>query len=709
MLDFFTGSERRWNVLENENNPMNNYEDLIKQLLFLRGISPDKEHLFLHPSLDQLHSPFLLEGMQNAVSRIIQAMERKEPILIYGDYDVDGTTSVAILKNFFQDLNVEVDFYIPDRIDEGYGISDLAVEKIINNQTQLMITVDCGITARKQVEDMQEGRRIKGLPIDIIITDHHQVDPEKLPTTFSCINPHQPDSNYPFKNLCGAGIAWKLVYAIADTLDRKELAMKYIDLAAFATIADIVDLKDENRVIAHFGIEKMNTSPQPGLAALMAVAGNKTNVVDSMKIGYQLSPRVNAAGRMGDANIAVSLLTSRTLADANQFAELLHETNKERQKIQEEIYIQAIAVIEARAEYRNEPVLVVWGNHWHHGVIGIVASKLVDYYHKPVFVLAVVNGEAVGSGRSIAGYDLFEAMSEHKYLLTRFGGHAQAGGLTLESDLLETFRKDVNEQAKSMITEEMKIKEVRVDAVLGENVIQIDTVRLLQALEPTGQGNKKPLFLIEDAEIVEVRTLTEGRHLKLSIRKDSTTLACIGFGLGKMEQYLENQQKIDILGYLNLNEWNGRDTIQLQIEDIRLPKKACICNELMLAAVQRFELLDCDTEWLYNEVTRLCFPTSLFQLTRDDLASLYQFIRTKNMPNTKLEDLFLLSTKIKNKENHKIGFFKLMIGLMIFDELGLYSCSIQNDGLYKLSSVIVEGKVELEDSELYQTIAATFT
>lgn len=706
MQDFYTGEGARWRVAGSDDmtgmSPERDEQKLMSTILARRGVDAAGESAFLNPSLDDLHNPFLLDGMDRAVERIIKAIKGNEKLLVYGDYDVDGTTAVSILMNFFQDIGFAASFYIPDRADEGYGISEAAVAKIIASPVDVMLTVDCGITARHQVDAIITGRSITGKPIDIIITDHHQSDAESLPTAYACINPHLPGSGYPFKYLCGAGIAWKLVHAAAGRLGKPELSMRSLDLAALATIADIVELTGENRILARCGIEKMNRDPNIGLAALHAISGGKPGGVDSARIGFMMAPRINAAGRMGDATHAVSLMTTRNKDKAQKLAERLDAANRDRQEVQETVFRDSLKMIADNPSILMDPVTVVWGTGWHHGVIGIVASKLVERFHKPAFVLTLSEGEAVGSGRSIEGYDLFDALSSQNALLTRFGGHAQAGGLSLDTDKLEAFREGVNRHARSRITADMKMPTLELEGELGTELLTAKFAQKLASLEPTGQGNRSPMFLIRDAIVTECKTLSDGKHIRLKMTKENLSFACVGFGFGKLADHLQPDDKVDVAGWLELNQWQGRVTLQFRLGGMRLAEGARKRNRFMIEAVRRFESLDCDGDWLYNGINLSGQPKEAFFPAREDMTAVFRHFCKFPEKTCTVGELFLLSRTLTDSSGAPLGFFKMMAGLMVFDELGLFSLTLQPDGRYHLNKAKEAAKVDLGDSELLQ-------
>lgn len=704
MLDFYTGEGARWLVAGVEEElhwqPQTSMDDLMATLLSERDVPMAARDVFLSPSVDHLHDPFLIDGMRETAERLVRAIREQAHVLIYGDYDVDGVTAVSILKLFFAEIRFPVSFYIPDRADEGYGISEAAVQRIIDSEVDVLLTVDCGITAGRQVRAITEGRAARGKPIDVLITDHHQSSPDSLPQAYALVDPHLPDASYPFKHLCGAGLAWKLVQAVSTLLGQPELAMRWIDLAAFATIADIVALTGENRVLVAEGIARMNTAPNPGLAALHEVCGGKEGAIDVTRIGFAMAPRVNAAGRMGDAKRAVRLLTSKSLDAARALAQELDQVNRDRQQEQETVLTQALAMLETREVHTRDAITVVWGEGWHHGVIGIVASKLVDRFHKPAVVLSVSDGEAVGSGRSVDGFNLFEALSAQAERLRKFGGHAQAGGVTLAADQLEDFREALNRYAAPLITEQMRMPALLADAELGGSLLTVETARQLQALEPTGQGNRAPLFVIRQLEIAEVRALSEGRHLRISGWKDGVPLTCIGFGHGALAEHLMPGDTVDVSGSLALNEWQGRVSVQFRLAGVRLAQPARGFNRFMLEAARQVESLDCDEEWLYNGIVLSGQPREAFFPTREDLAAVYRYFRPFPEKICTPGELFLLARKLSGPSGGSLGFFRMMTGLMVFDELGLLSVTLRPDGSYRFGQPETVEKVDLEISEL---------
>jgi len=705
MESLYTGGTKRW-IVEDRDGELpficNDYPAFFRQLLRQRGIGSREEmERFLKPDARHLNDPFLMKDMDRAAQRVVQAIERRESVLIYGDYDVDGVTATSILFDFLRKTGLEPEFYIPDRTEEGYGISDAAVDAVCRSSYDLLITVDCGITAKEQAEAIKNRRIDAGTPLDIIITDHHQCHDETLPQVYAILNPHLPDCPYPFKYLCGAGIALKLVQAVGMIIGKSEAYREYLDLAALATIADIVDLTGENRVIASLGLKKINSGCCLGIKALMDTAGISDGAIDSRRVAFMLAPRVNAAGRMGDAKRAVRLFTTHDPNEARSIAEELNRTNSLRQEVQDAILSQAVQMIETDEAYKNSMVTVAWGEGWHHGVVGIVASKLVDRYHKPAFVFSVEDGIAVGSGRSIPGYNLFQCMASQGSLLVKFGGHEQAGGLTLAADSLPAFREGVNRHAADNMPADALEPAMNIDCVLEPGDITVENAKLLGLLEPFGQGNPAPVLMVKGVRISDIRLVGEGKHLRLRFANGSRDVDAVFFGQGELERHLRVGDRLDIAFSMGTQVWQGVEYLRLRILDLRMDETTISRNLFLMEAARRFELLDCDYDWLYNGINNHLVNADDITVQRDDLAAVYRYVMKHGMERISTADLFWHARVIADEFNIKMNYYKLMLSLLIFDELQLMDFSVQEDGSYRLYRYENAGKVNLEDSELF--------
>lgn len=541
----------------------NNVSELLAKILIGREFeSQDSIDDFLHPKIDKLYDPFLLNDMQIAVDAIIDSCNKNEKITIYGDYDVDGITSVSVLKKFFDDMGVCADYYLPSRLEEGYGLNNDALDKIAQKGTKLLITVDCGISAYDEVE------YAKSLGMKVIVTDHHEC-PEKLPNALAVVDAKRPDSTYPFSSLAGVGVTFKLIQAISYKLkfDRKRY-LKYIDIVALGTIADIVPLIDENRIIVNFGLILMRQTRNIGLQALIKVSGYELGEnLSSTAISFGIAPRINASGRMGKADLALELLLEENIDNAYKMAIELSETNKERQNVEKNIINQAIDMIEADKLYEKD-IIVLYNEGWHHGVIGIVASKITELYYKPSILISVENGIGKGSGRSIEGFDLHDALSKCTDLLLKFGGHEMAIGLSIEEENLESFSKKVEEIAKEKGTKDLQ-PVVKIDAEITAENITYDTLKEIELLKPFGEANPSPVFVYKNIKVDGVRLLSNEKHLKLSLKDGMNVFDAIAFNMGNQKYSIKIGDKIDVLHALEINNFNGNEKIQMNVKDIK--------------------------------------------------------------------------------------------------------------------------------------------
>lgn len=535
-----------------------NISKLLAQILVNKGIIEHEEiKIFLNPKRNNFYNPFLMPDMEKAVNRIINAIENKEKILIYGDYDVDGITSTTVLKKYLKERGINADYHIPNRLKEGYGLNKQAIEEIARNGTKLMITVDCGISA------VEEIKFAESLGIETIITDHHEPG-EVLPSAFAIIDAKIKDNKYPFNQLAGVGVVFKLIQAISTKLKLAEKEyLKYLDLVCLGTISDIVPLIDENRVIAKLGLKLINVTKNLGLKTLLNLSGYKS--ADSNTISFGIAPRINACGRMGFENKAIQLLLSEDKQEVLELAENLNEFNKERQEKEKEIFEEAVKQINEKEE--KSPAIILGGDGWHHGVTGIVSSKITDMYFKPSILIGFENENGKGSGRSIPGIDLHEAVLRCSSKLEKFGGHAMAIGLSLKKENFCKFKEEVNKYLKTKNMKEIK-QIIMIDVVANLKDITLQTVQELELLEPFGEVNKIPIFCFKNLKIESIRALTEGKHLKVNLRDDNMLISCIGFNIGEKASEYKIGDRVDVIGSLEINEYNGIKNIQLNLKDI---------------------------------------------------------------------------------------------------------------------------------------------
>ena len=526
----------------------------------------DSEYIkgFLRPDIEQLHDPFLMSGMEYTVARIAQALKDREEILVYGDYDVDGVTGTSILYNFLMSQGAKVQYYIPDRIVEGYGLTMSAVGKVKDLNASLIITVDCGISSIEEVRCLQDSGMM------VIVTDHHECK-ENLPEACAVLNPHKPGCDYPFKELAGAGVVFKLVQGLCTRLGCIYEYRKYLDLAALATIADVVPLLGENRIIASLGLRMLEKTKNQGLCALAKAAGLAGKPLTSYGAAFGLAPRVNAAGRLGSADRGVRLFTTDSQVLAEALAKELDDENKIRQVTECQITEEAIKFVEEEIDYAREKVLVVSGEGWHQGVIGIVASKLQEKYNRPCIVISVEDGIGKGSGRSLKCINLFKALSFCEELTDRFGGHEMAAGLTIQADRINEFRSRINAYADSILTDADLLPCIRVDAFLDREDVTLENVEELAQMAPFGVGNPGPVFGYTALSITDIKILSDGKHLKLRLTDGGLVAEAIGFNMGALAGVYRINDSIDAVFSLEVNRWNGTDKLQLNLKDV----KAC--------------------------------------------------------------------------------------------------------------------------------------
>ena len=537
-----------------------NISELLASVLINREIiENDEVEIFLNPTRNNFHDPYLMPYMEKAVERIIEAINKREKTIIYGDYDVDGITSITVLSKFLKERGLDVGSYIPNRLDEGYGLNKKAIKQIADEGYKLIITVDCGISGTEEVDFAYS------LGMEVIVTDHHE-PLEILPKALAVIDCKRKDNKYPFNSLAGVGVAFKLTQAIGIKLglDEKEY-LKFLDIVCIGTISDIVPLIDENRVIAKLGLKLIEVTRSPGVKALLNAAAYKE--VNSNTISFGIAPRINACGRMGHERDALDLFLTENIVEANEITQNLNEYNRKRQDIEKKIFDEAISKIE-KEKIDEKNVIVIGAEGWHHGVIGIVASKITELYFKPSILVCFEGEEGKGSGRSIPGFDLHAALCTVSNCLEKYGGHEMAVGLSLKREKFEDFTNAFEKIAEEAHTEEL-VSVIKIDKEINLKDISLENVKNLKLLEPYGEANKTPIFIYKNLRIDSIRALSEGKHLKLTLKDGNSIINAIGFNMGRYsEEYLIGD-KVDIIGLLEINSFNGTDSVQINMKDIR--------------------------------------------------------------------------------------------------------------------------------------------
>ena len=543
-------------------------DPVIANLLVLRGIAtPEEVERFLHPSLEHLHDPFQLADLPRAVDRLLRAIDQNERIAVHGDYDVDGVTSTVILRRLLELLGADVVHFIPERLKDGYGLEPAAIERLSAQQVRVVVSVDCGIRSGAAAT------RARELGLDLVVTDHHEPD-VTLPPAFAVINPKRPDCPYPDKDLAGVGVALKLVQALCQRTNHTRWLPGFIKMAALGTVADVVPLRGENRVITKLGLAQLSQGPHTvGLRALLDATDLLGQAVTSFHVAFRLAPRINAAGRMSTPDLATRLLLladESCAAEAKSLAEQLEAENLHRQHEEAEILRAARHRVETDPDVGAHAMLVVWGDGWHRGVIGIVASKLVDAFHRPAIVLAVDGDLAYGSGRSIPGFDLLGALEHCGDLFTRFGGHRHAAGLTIDTRRLKELRTRITGFADDRLGPDQLTPRLRIDGALPLAAITPDVVDGLRAMEPFGAGNPRPMFHTGPVELANGPRVMKSRHLSMSVRQGTRVFRAVAWRMAHRAEFVaKHAGALDLAFNLTENHYRGEHTVELSVADIR--------------------------------------------------------------------------------------------------------------------------------------------
>ena len=561
--------EKRWQIIEGDSAKVNALQAALKihpilcELLVQRGIEDfDKAKQFFRPSLNDLHDPYLMKDMDKAVARIETAFENNESIMVFGDYDVDGTTSVATLYQFLKTIGPNIDFYIPHRYREGYGVSKMGIDHAKSTGISLIISVDCGIKSTDLITYAKE------LGIDFIICDHHLPDPI-LPPAVAILNAKQVDCGYPYKELCGCGVVFKLITALAKKYNLPETSyLQFLDLVATAIAADIVPLTDENRTMAFFGLQKVNENPSHGILALLELAKQNSPIRISNLV-FAVAPRINAAGRMDDAKKAVQLFVEKDYQSALAVASLLQQDNLDRREADTTISEEALAEIENDPTHLNKKSTVVFQPHWHKGVVGIVASRLIEKHYKPTIVLTQ-NGDIVsGSARSVQGFNLYEALHACRAHLLGYGGHFAAAGMTLSIDQLEAFKIAFENAVAERITPEQTVPEILINAVLPLDQINLQFFNIIAQMEPFGPENMRPIFIAKNVRDNGYSKLVKEAHISFSLTQGNNSVRGIGYNMPDKIDIVKSGKPFDIVFQLQLNEWQGTQSVQMQVIDLK--------------------------------------------------------------------------------------------------------------------------------------------
>lgn len=649
---------------------------LLAKVLLARGIdTPEKVEAFLHPA--QVSDPYLFKDMDKAVERIQQAVEAGEQIRVYGDYDADGVTSTAILTSYLESMGADVKPFIPSRDGEGYGLARSAVQQLAEEGVSLIITVDNGISANEEIAFASS------LGVDVVVTDHHMPGAE-LPPAVAVVDPHRQDETAPFRDYAGVGVAYLLLCALEG--DEATIAEMYADIAAIGTVADVVPLQGENRSLVQKGLDALQNTMHPGLASLIAVAGLEEKTVTSQHVAFGLAPRINAAGRVGSADVALSLLLCEEEEEAAALAAQVNDCNLLRQKMEGEILKEIEALIARRPELLEDPVLVLAGENWHHGIIGIVASRMVERFLKPCILIGIEGGEGRGSGRSVPGFSLFEAVSAAKETLLKCGGHPMAVGLSIAAGQVDAFRKAINAYARMQFAV-MPVPTLQLDAILEPEDLTLENVQALSALEPVGGENPAPLFLLEGAEVAGLTAIGGGKHLRARLRLGGKEYACVCFGKTPETVGCALGDRVDAAVTLDENEYNGIKSVSIKIKEIR---PAGFQDERAEEELLAFLSLQKGVA-LPEELAKRALPS------RGEFALVYRYLKEQKTVQAEPMGLGLTFAA------QGLGVLKLQSILAILEEKSLIARQrVGQEDYYMV--LPATGKADLESARLYQKI-----
>ena len=646
-----------------------------------RGIrSREEASSFLAAGPELLHDPMLLRDMDAAVERINRALEQGETIAIYGDYDVDGITATCLLSSYLTERGAKVLPYIPDRLTEGYSLNTDAITRLRLKGARLLVTVDCGIT------NVKEAAFARGIGMDVVITDHHECK-EEMPQAAAVVNPHRPDCPYPFKQLAGVGVALKLALALTPEEQRLQVLEAYADLAAIGTVADVMSLTGENRSIVLLGLRRLAHSPRPGLQMLIRECALEDKPITSTTIGYTISPRLNAAGRMGCPTVAAQLLLTQDPKEGAQLARTLCELNRERQRIEQEIFAQCMQLLEARPELARDAIVLA-DKSWHQGVVGIVASRLAERFSVPAFMICLgEDGRGKGSCRSCGDLNLFHALEQCEDLLEGFGGHELAAGFTIAEENIPDFRAKMQRLSAIWRREHQSVSTLSVDAVLEDaGLLTLENVADLQRLEPFGTGNPQPIFVLTGVTVSSITPVGKGRHTRLKVARDGCSFDAILFSFPPESTGLQPGCRADLAFYPQINQFRGNCTVQLTLADLRC---APSLSQLDRMLYQRWK----QGESFQGRELEMLLPQ------RQDFVAVWRYLSAHAASNLFRESPARLARNISRSAGQRESYTRTMICLEVFQERGLLRFT-SGPNLVQIQLQPVSGKVDLEASEI---------
>ncbi|MBR4336529.1 MAG: single-stranded-DNA-specific exonuclease RecJ [Clostridia bacterium] len=716
---FEIGGEKNWRVLDDltreavaakeELTKTLGIDPVVSRLLWNRGHrTPEDARSYFTLANEMLGDPFDLTDMKPAVDRIARALASHEKITIWGDYDVDGVTSVTTLLLYLKEKGADVSYFIPSRFGDGYGVSDSTVAQLAAEGTKLIVTVDTGITANREVENA------KALGVDFVVTDHHECC-ESIPDAVAVVNPHRPDCSYPFKELAGVGVTFKLLCALEEKLSGSDritavntIALSYADLVAIGTIADVMPIVGENRLIVKLGLDLIERRPRPALAALIEMVNQRGDQRDrqstkkrlqitSSFIGFTVAPRINAVGRVRSASLAVDFLLSETPERAREYAGILCDANRERQDEENRIVRDAFAQIEAEHDFENDPVIVLSSDEWHHGVIGIVASRITDRYGLPSILVSFEGREepypspddvGKGSGRSVKGLNLFEALSSCEDILPKYGGHELAAGLSIRRGDFPAFRERINEYARARLTHDALIPTLDADCELSGEDLSLSLEEQIERMEPFGVGNPTPYFISRGLVVRQILPIGGGKHTKLLVGAGDRSFEAMFFRMPESSLDLFVGEKIDLFYSLGINEYAGRRSLQLIVKDKK--RSADSIDRLSLERAALGAIME------GSDPVGVEVPVP----DRVDFASVYRLIRETVAMGEHYFAVRSMLSRLTPDPGKPFGFLRLGLILRIFEETGLITLSAAGEDLYSIDLCKTDGRVDLDHSTI---------
>lgn len=663
------------------------FSPLAAVALCARGVDTmEKAQAFLATGAGGLHDPMRLRDMDKAVAAIREAVRQRQKIIVFGDYDVDGITATCVLLRYLRSIGADADYYIPNRLSEGYGLSCAAMDALYAQGVRLIVTVDSGVTA------FEETAYAKKLGIRMVITDHHECR-EELPQAEAIVNPRRSDCDYPFAELAGVGVAFKLICALAGPEHLETVLDKYADLVALGTVADVMPVVGENRVIVAAGLQRLAVTENLGLEMLLRESGQKSRRLTSSVISFILAPRINAAGRMGNTEQAVELFLTDDPVRAQELAAQLCEQNKERQTAENDILQQALAVLRREYNPLEDKMIVLAGEGWHHGVIGIVSSRICDRYACPVILIAVDGDIGKGSGRSMAGFNLFEALSDSAGLLDKFGGHELAAGLTIQKGKIEEFKARILAYADAHIKPGDLMPIVHIDCAITPAYITESSVEGLSALEPFGMKNPQPVFSMDNMYVEDITPISSDRHVRLTLTKDGVSYTAMLFGTGAGGCGFAQGNFVDAAFHLEINEYCGRRTVQLVLKDVRLSECELLADQKLLNLYNRYMADGA----LTAAEARVLLPS------RPELVAVWRHIISRAEDGRLSVHSNALSRRVQWESKREVNIGKLFVCLDVFSESQLLSYNFR-DGLLNILLKHFKGKADISKSVVLNTL-----